>query len=393
MRSILIHESDTRTGKGVRSQFIDPPVRPRAVALRGFLRAMISAQVTQIEGDRMGRGDAIAAHWIMFRYARALFAAVLAAAAAVSGTQAAETDWKPGKNIEFVAMSGPGGANDIIARAVQGIIQEKKLVDVPITVISKVGGGGVLAWTYLNQHAGDGAYISISPVNLLIEHIVGASPITYTDVTPIAQLFNEYVAYVVKPDSPLQTGRDLINRLKGDPSSVSFAIAASLGGANHIATMVAMKSAGVDARKLKFVVFTSGTLGQAAVMGGHVDVAVVPVSGAVAQVGAGRLRVLTVSSPQRLGAQFAAVPTWREQGVNSVFSSWRGVIGPKGMSPAQIAYWEDVIGKVVQTEEWKKQMATNFWESNFMNSADSRKYLKAQYDEYKSVLVDVGLAK
>jgi len=333
------------------------------------------------------------ANRVVFRYARTLVAAALVVAAGFSAGSAAAADWKPEKNVEFVAMSGPGGANDIIARVVQGIIQQKKLVDAPITVVSKVGAGGVLAWTYLNQHSGDGAYLSISPINLLIEHIIGASPITYTDVTPIAQLFNEYVAFAVKPDSPLKSGKDLIERLKTDPGAVSFAIAASLGGANHIATMVAMKAAGVDTRKLKFVVFTSGSLGQAAVMGGHVDVAVVPVSGAVAQVGAGRLRVITVSSTQRLGGVFAAVPTWREQGVNSVFSSWRGVIGPKGLSPAQIAYWEGVIGKVAQTEEWKKEMANNFWESNFMTSADSRKYLKVQYDEYKSVLIDVGLAK
>jgi putative tricarboxylic transport membrane protein len=119
----------------------------------------------------------------------------------------------------------------------------------------------------------------------------------------------------------------------------------------------------------------------------------VPVSGAVAQVTAGRLRAIAVSSPRRLGGVLSAVPTWKEQGVDSVFSSWRGVIGPKGMSQPQIAYWEGVFAKVVQTDEWKRDMENNFQESNFMNSAESRKYLKSQYDEYKAVLVDVGLAK
>lgn len=331
-------------------------------------------------------------HWMTFRYLAALLACALVVAAASSGPARA-ADWKPEKNVEIVAMSGPGGANDIIARAVQGIMQQKKLVEAPITVVSKVGAGGVLAWNYLNQHPGDGAYLSISPINLLVEHILGASPITYTDVTPIAQLFNEYVAFVVKADSPIKTGKDVVERLKGDPGAVSFAVAASLGGANHIATMLAMKAAGVDARKLKFVVFTAGVQGQTAVMGGHVDIAVVPVSGAVAQVTAGRLRAIAVSSPRRLGGVLSAVPTWKEQGVDSVFSSWRGVIGPKGMSQPQIAYWEGVLAKVVQTDEWKRDLENNFQESNFMNSAESRKYLKSQYDEYKAVLLDVGLAK
>ena len=327
------------------------------------------------------------------QYAHALAACVLVIAVCGHGTAVAAADWKPEKNVEIVTMSGPGGANDIIARVMQRIMQQGKLVEAPIAVVSKVGAGGVLGWTYLNQHPGDGGYISVSPINLVLEHILGTSPITYTDVTPIAQLFNEYVAYAVRAESPLKTGRDLVERLKNDPGAVSFAVAASLGGANHIATVLAMKAAGVDFRKLKFVVFTSGVQGQTAVMGGHVDVAVVPVSGAVPQVAAGKLRVLAVTSSRRLGGVFSAVPTWKEQGVDTVFSSWRGVIGPKGMSQAQIAYWEGVIAKVVQTDEWKQNIENNFWESNFMNSAETRKYLKAQYDEYKTVLGEVGIAK
>jgi putative tricarboxylic transport membrane protein len=301
-------------------------------------------------------------------------------------------DWKPERPVEIVAMSGPGGANDVIARALQRVMQQRKLVDAPMTVVSKVGAGGVIAWSYLNQHAGDGGYISVSPINLLIEHILGSSPITYTDVTPIAQLFNEYVAFAVKPDSALRSGRDVIDKLKADPGSVTFAVAASLGGANHIATMVAMKSAGVDVKKLKFVVFNSGIQSLTNVMGGHVDVAAVPVSGIAPQLAGGRLRVIAVSASTRLGGAFAVVPTWKEQGADSVFASSRGVIGPKGMSAAQIAYWENVLARVVESDEWKKDMENNFWEGAFLTGADVRKLLKAQYDEYKGVLLDVGLA-
>jgi putative tricarboxylic transport membrane protein len=272
-------------------------------------------------------------------------------------------------------------------------MQQRKLVDAPMTVVSKVGAGGVIAWSYLNQHAGDGGYISVSPINLLIEHILGASPITYTDVTPIAQLFNEYVAFAVIAESPLRSGRDVVDKLKADPGSVTFAVAASLGGSNHIATMVALKSAGVDVKKLKFVVFTSGVQSLTNVMGGHVDVAVVPVSGVVAHVTAGRLRVLAVSAAKRLGGSFSSVPTWKEQGADSAFSSARGVIGPKGMTAAQIAYWENVLARVVESDDWKKDLENNYWEGQFLTSADTRKLLKTQYDQYKSVLIDVGLAR
>jgi putative tricarboxylic transport membrane protein len=317
---------------------------------------------------------------------------VIAALSTSSGAAPA-ADWKPERAVEIVAMSGPGGANDVIARTLQRIIQQRKLVDAPLTVVSKVGAGGVIAWNYLNLHAGDGGYISVSPINLLVEHILGASPITHTDITPIAQLFTEYVAFAVKADGGLRSGRDVIEKLKADPGLISFAVAASLGGSNHIATMVAMKSAGVDVKKLKFVVFTSGVQSLTSVMGGHVDVAVVPVSGVVAHVAAGRMRVLAVSSARRLGGTFASIPTWKEQGVDSVFSSARGVIGPKGMSGSQVDYWENVLARVVESDDWKKDLETNYWDGQFLQSADTRKLLKAQYDEFKAVLIDVGLAR
>ena len=320
-------------------------------------------------------------------------ARVVMIALLLNAGMALAADWKPERPVEIVAMSGPGGANDVIARTLQRVMQQKKLVDAPMTVVSKVGAGGVIAWSYLNQHAGDGGYISVSPINLLIEHILGASPITYTDVTPIAQLFNEYVAFAVIAESPLRSGRDVVDKLKADPGSVTFAVAASLGGSNHIATMVALKSAGVDVKKLKFVVFTSGVQSLTNVMGGHVDVAVVPVSGVVAHVTAGRLRVLAVSAAKRLGGSFSSVPTWKEQGADSAFSSARGVIGPKGMTAAQIAYWENVLARVVESDDWKKDLENNYWEGQFLTSADTRKLLKTQYDQYKSVLIDVGLAR
>lgn len=315
----------------------------------------------------------------------------LAAAAGVAGPALAQ--WRPTKSVEIVAMSGPGGANDVIARAIQRHMQQRSLVGVPITVTNRPGAGGVIAWSYLNQHAGEGGFLSVSPINLLTEHIAGASPITYTDVTPIAQLFNEYVAFSVHPESSIRTGADLAQQLKSDPGSASFAVAAALGGANHIATALAMKAAGVDLRKLKFVVFNSGPQSLTAAMGRHVDVAVVPVSGTVPQLQAGRIRVIAVTSAQRMPGAFSTVPTWKEQSIDIVFSSFRGVIGPKGMTAEQIAYWEGVLRKVVQTEEWQQEMQKRYWESNFMTSAETVKFLQAQYERYKAALTDLGLAR
>lgn len=121
----------------------------------------------------------------------------------------AQTQSYPVKPIRLIVPLAPGGLSDILAR----------------TVAAKLTEGIGQSVNYLNQRPGDGGDLSVSPINLLTEHIAGASPITYTDVTLIAQLFNEYVVFSVKPDSPIKSGSDLVQRLKADPASVSFAVA------------------------------------------------------------------------------------------------------------------------------------------------------------------------
>src|SRR5688500_9059984 len=96
--------------------------------------------------------------------------------AALSGfATAGDLPWKPARHIELVAPSAAGGGSDTIARLVQRVLQENKIVEVPVNVVNKAGAGGTLAWSGLNQHPGDGHYISISTVNLLTNFIAGRS--------------------------------------------------------------------------------------------------------------------------------------------------------------------------------------------------------------------------
>jgi len=87
------------------------------------------------------------------------------------------------------------------------------------------------------------------------------------------------------------------------------------------------------------------------------------------------------------------VPTWREQGVPADSSSWRGLMGPRGMTAAQIAYWDKVLSALVKTEEWKKDLADNFWDEGYADSKGARKRLDEEYAEYKAILTDLGAAK
>jgi putative tricarboxylic transport membrane protein len=303
-----------------------------------------------------------------------------------------DATWKPNRYIEFITSAGAGGAQDVTVRLIDKIWRDKHVTDVPTIIVNKAGGGGVIGWTYLHQHAGDGHYLSMITVTLLTTHLIGQSPLNYTDFTPVAMLFNEYVVFAVKADSQIKTGRDLIDLLKKDPGSVRFALSSALGNANHIAVGKVMKETGGDVRKLKIVVFRSNSEVMAATLGGHVDVGLVPASIAVPYMNTG-MRVIGIAAPQRLEMALAAVPTWREQGVNAVSANWRGIMGPPGMTPAQVAYWERACDKLAQADEWKEDLKRNVWIGNYMGSQKSATFIAAQYQELKSILAELGVTK
>ena len=300
-------------------------------------------------------------------------------------------EWKPERNVEVIVPSGPGGGTDKTGRTVQLLLQNLKLVD-KSTVINKPGAAGRLGMLYLNQHAGDGHYIAVSTVTLLTNHIAGTSNVTYTDMTPVAQLFSEYILFAVRADSPIKSGQDMVERLKQDPQSLSFGVTA-IGGTSHMVAGLVISKAGGDAKRLKMVVFKGGGEVTSALLGGHVDVVPAPVANLLPHIKSGRLRALAISSSQRLAGDLAPVPTWRELGVDAVFDTWRGLVGPKGMTPAQMAYWDQVLSRMTKAEDWKKDLVNNYWGDNYLNSSQARPYLDNEYKDFKKILGDLGLAK
>jgi putative tricarboxylic transport membrane protein len=306
---------------------------------------------------------------------------------------AAGGSWKPEKAVEIVAPSGPGGTTDRTARVVARILLQHKLVDVPVNVVNKPGGSGTIGLNYVNQHASDPHYIIIATTGSISNHITGLIPYNHTAFTPLAMLFEEYLAANTRADSQIKSGRDLIDRLKKDPQSVSIGVSTSIAGANHTTLMLALRAGGVDIKRIKTVVFPGGAASTTALLGGHVDIINTAPGNMVAHFKTGKLRPLAVSAPKRLGGVFAVVPTWKEQGVNAVGSSWRGLMGPRGMTPEQVAYWDRVFSALVKTDDWKKDLQDNFWDEGYADSKAARKRLDEEYAEYKAILTELGAAK
>jgi putative tricarboxylic transport membrane protein len=306
--------------------------------------------------------------------------------------EAAAAEWKPDHAVELVVQSAPGGGTDITARLIQKIWQTQRMVEVPVSINNKAGGGGNVALAYLNQHPGDGHMMQIASAAVLTGHITGASSFNYTNFTPLAQLNSEYLAFAVKADSPIKTGKDLIERLGKNPASLSIAIGTAAGGVNHVAAAQVAKAGGADPRKLKVVVFKSSSESVTALMGGHVDL-VVSSASVVAPFTPGQVRLIALSAPHRMAGALADVPTWKEQGVDIVLDNFRMVIGSPKMTAEQIAYWDGVFAKLLSSPEWKQELDSNLWEGNTMRSSEVGGYLANQYESLKGTLSELGMAK
>jgi putative tricarboxylic transport membrane protein len=305
----------------------------------------------------------------------------------------AQTTWRPEKPVEMIVPTGPGGVNDQNARLIQKTFTEKKLVPTPTLVVNKPGGNQSLAILYLMQHAGDPHYLHYTTATLFTNHIAGVAPHHYKELTPLALLLVDYTVVSVKQDSQIKSMRELVQRLRSDPESISFGLVAR-GGPNHLALAQALRAGGVEPKKLKLVVFKTNAETITAVVGGHIDAMVSSVSAALPQHQAGNSRILAVAAPQRVGGPLAQIPTMREQGLDATgISNWRTIFGAKGLSPAQSAFWSDALSKVVETSEWKQQLDKTQLESKFMRGPELGKWLDGEYAATRAVMTELGLAK
>jgi putative tricarboxylic transport membrane protein len=129
------------------------------------------------------------------------------------------------------------------------------------------------------------------------------------------------------------------------------------------------------------------------VLGGHTDVAIGTVSVLAPQLASGKLRAFAVSAPKRLSGTLSAIPTWKEQGLNLVEGNWRGVVGPKNLGDAEVAYWSGKLAEAVKTGEWADNLKRNHWDADFVTGAEAKRFLDTHYEELRSTLANLRVAK
>lgn len=298
--------------------------------------------------------------------------------------------WRPAREIELVAGTPPGGGQDRPARALIGVLEKHRLLDVPVKLTNIAGRGGGNAWDHLRRHAGDAHVLAINSPTIISNKLLGVAAADYSDLTPLANLYTEYPIFIVRADAPIGDIGALIRRLR-DAAAVPIALATAIGNPNHIALARLTRHAGGDVKALKIEVFDSARYAIAHVLDGKAELGVITAVSAVPELAEGKLRTLTLSAPRRLGGVFEGVPTLIESGIDCKVGMWRGLIAPGAIPEDAVVFWTKVLSAAVATEEWRAELAKKYWADTFMAGAEEAAFLDDERAVTTAALRDLGL--
>ena len=305
----------------------------------------------------------------------------------------ASREWRPERPVEIVAGTPPGVGLDRTARALGEAIDAAGAVDVTVAVKNVPGDGARKAWAYMDRHRGNPHVLSVSHPNLTTDRLVGLATFDHRSYTPIAMLYTEYIAFVVRADSTLASAADLLARMREDAASLSVALSTALGNPNHIALARVVQHAGGDAKAPLLQVFDSALDAVAEVISGKSELAAVTIASTAEALAGGRVRILAVSAPERLAGAYAQVPTWREAGVDCMVGAWRGIAGAEGIGDSHVAYWERVLRAACDTEEWRAGLARNGWSACYAEGETLHRLLEDERREMSATLSELGLKR
>ncbi len=294
----------------------------------------------------------------------------------------------PEKPITLVVHAGAGGGSDIFARTMAAANDKEKYLPQPIVVENKPGGSGAISFAYVAGKKGDPYFFLTAVTSFLTTPILRKSTNTYKDFTPLANFaFDEYML-MVRGDSKFKTVKDIIAFAKANPKRATVG-GTQLGSSDSVCAYLLEKAAGIQ---LNYIVFNSGGEVNAALMGGHIDMAVSNPGEALELAKANKVRLLGVYAENRLSGA-PDVPTLKEQGLDAIYVQNRGLVGPGGIPEDARKVIEGAFQKYMKSDIFKKYVAENMLSEAWMDGPTFGKWLDKEHGRYSELLKEMGLLK
>jgi tripartite-type tricarboxylate transporter receptor subunit TctC len=281
---------------------------------------------------------------------RSALAASLAALAGATWPLAANAQ---SGTIRFILPNATGSGVDTITRAAQPALS--KALNASVIVDNQPGAGGVVGLQALARSAPDGNALSIVSNNVVIfPSVLKSLPFDMPgDFTPIAVIGATPMVLVVNPKVPANNSKELIALLKSKPGQLNFA-SGGTGTILHLATELFLEEAGVTAKHIPYKGVGPMVTD---LIGGQVEFGTAALPSVQAHIKSGALRAIGTLTPQRTPAA-PEIPTFAEQGLPKfVVEAWFAVIGPKGLSAANVKKTHDAVVAAFTDPAVKEAMA------------------------------------
>ena len=312
----------------------------------------------------------------MPRCHRLLFAIVLAVCGAACGGGEARSV------TTVVTHSSPGGGSDVFLREM--IPHLARAMPGTVIVENIQGGSGAKAIATVASARPDGRTLYATTPTYIYTSLLSRPAARYTDLDPVVNLFFDPEVLYTAADSRFRSLRDVLDHARSGPGRWGAANPASLE--RQVMEQLKQK-AGVNAA---ITTFEGGGDMLLNVLNHTLDMGVGELQEIRGQLDAGRIRLLAVVGEARL-PQFPDVATAREQGIDLAVRKFRGLAGPKGMSPDVIAAWEAAVPKLLDDPAYRKLYMDNSLQPGFMPHAEYTAFMDKFGRDTEAFLQNAGV--
>ncbi len=307
-----------------------------------------------------------------------LFAVLLAFSSAAAAQPA----------LKMMIPANPGGGWDQTGRALAAAMQSARLVS-SVQFDNKGGAAGTIGLAqFINASKGDPNAVMIGGMVMVGGILLNKSPVSLSQVTPVARLTSEWEVIVVPARSPYKSLSELLKAFRENPGKVSWG-GGSAGGTDHILVGMIAKAVRVDPARINYVAFKGGGEAVAAILGGHVTAGVSGVGEFAEHVKAGKMRALAVSAP----AKFDGIASLKEQGVDVEIGNWRGIFGAPGITREQRDALVKLVKAATETPSWTSTAEKLGWTPVFLGGDEYARFLEEDTRRIAGIIDSLGLKK
>ena len=296
---------------------------------------------------------------------------------------------------ECIAPANAGGGWDFTCRQIGKLLYDLKQVDAPVQVTNMAGAGGGVAFNYVVADRGDDADLIVAASSATTTRLAQKAfgDATADQVRFVGAIAGDPGVIVVAKDSPFQNLTDMVNAIKADPGSVTFAGGSAAGGFDHMKPLQIMKAAGFDdIRAIKYIGVDGGADAITQTIGGHTQAMTGDMSEIVGFIKSGDVRALAVLSEERVPG-FDDIPTAKEQGFDVVAVNWRGLYVPKGISDDAFNAWAAKLQVVADSPEWQETMVANGLAPFTKVGSDFQSWVDGVITETEAMSKEIGVTQ